>query len=137
MGDTKQPNRKQQREAKRAAKTQAGLDASPSTQAVSLKPSDTVAAPQAATEPVAAAPKAKVAKPGADVDPVERARITSEVEEHIKSLGVRICGCGECGETTSRTFKPGHDAKLRARLIKERLAAAAKGVKQAVAATSH
>lgn len=147
MAETKKLNSKQRREQKRLEREQAALDKSPNTSAVSLKPSAQEAATtdapapgaEAATTdaPKAAKPaKVKAPKPGDGLDPAEKAAIVAGVEDHIRSLGVRTCGCG-CGETTARTFKPGHDAILRSRLIKERLSAAAAGRTQGVAATSH
>ena len=70
----------------------------------------------------------KTTKPAPAAAPVtpqistgDRARIVAEVEEHIKGLGARTCAC-ECGTPTKSTFAPGHDARLRSRLINERTA---------------
>lgn len=60
----------------------------------------------------------------AGVSLADRDRITRQVESEIHAMTVRECACG-CGESTARTFRPGHDARLRKRLIEERLVAAA------------
>lgn len=60
----------------------------------------------------------------AGVSLAERDRIIREVEAEIHAMTRRVCACG-CGGAANRTFLPGHDAKLRKRLIEERLVAAA------------
>ena len=60
----------------------------------------------------------------AGVSTAERDAIIRKVEAEIHAMTERRCACG-CGEPTARTFRPGHDARLRKRMIEERLTAAA------------
>jgi hypothetical protein len=78
---------------------------------ISLKPAAQVSDPQ---------PKLVVDNKANAELKLLRARITQDVEEEIKALGIRSCACG-CGGTTRNTFLPGHDAKLKSRMLKERL----------------
>lgn len=82
---------------------------------VSLKPS--------------AAKASKATKPAADDVTLSEAEIEA-IEAEVRSKTIRPCGCG-CGVETRASFLPGHDAKLRSRLIAEAKARKAKGAKAA------
>ena len=64
--------------------------------------------------PVSALPKVPLIRL-IDKQPAERAPTTPS---WLMKAGERTCACG-CGALVSREFRPGHDAKLRSRLLRE------------------
>jgi hypothetical protein len=77
--------------------------------------------PRTPRTPAAPAPAAPITA-APELSALERATIAIEVTEAIRLLGQRACACG-CATPTRATFAPGHDATLKARMIRERIEA--------------
>lgn len=71
------------------------------------------------------APKAAKAKAAKEDEVTLTDSEKEAIEAEVRSHTIRPCGCG-CGVETKASFLPGHDAKLRSRLIQEAKARKAK-----------